>query len=392
MGVTISTHNGSAVSREHNVRNPKVVSKEPHIDMNGTHEVWIDEPVRKAYDRLFGEAVKAYNAKQARPERRIKSYYNDICKDSKKHPVYEMIIGIYGKDENGSPICSSEQGKEIMRQFVENWKERNPNLELIGAYFHADEPGAEPHVHLDYIPVAHGYTRGIETQTGLVKALGEQGFEKMGKATAQIQWEKRENDFLTSLCEAVGLTVDHPQIEGRKHINTQEMKLQKQVDELTDKCEKLSKTLSDKELNAIDVTPKRITGGFKGLSPQQAQELVNTSKAGKKENTKLRSENTQLKKENKQLREEKETAISELNRIKQERQALFNREKLEQMERERRQKERLELAEAERDELKRVMSRTNLPDGTTLLERYEEQKRQQQQQQRKTNQSQSFRR
>lgn len=63
------------------------------------------------------------------------------------------------------------------------------------------------------------------------------------------------------------------------------------------------------------------------------------------------------------------------------------------MERERRQKERLELAEAERDELKRVMSRTNLPDGTTLLERYEEQKRQQQQQQqRKTNQSQSFRR
>ena len=87
------------------------------------------------------------------------------------------------------------------------------------------------------------------------------------------------------------------------------------------------------------------------------------------------------------MREEKETAISELNRIKQERQALFNREKLERMERERRQKERLELAEAERDELKGVMSRTNYPDGTTLLERYEEHKRQQQ---RKTNQSRGF--
>lgn len=232
MGVTISTHNGSAVSREHNVRNPKVVSKEPHIDMNGSHETWIDEPVRRAYERLFGAAVEDYNSKQARPERRIKSYYNDVCKDSKKHPVYEMIIGIYGKNEDGSPICSAEQGKEIMRQFVENWKERNPNLELIGAYFHADEPGAEPHVHLDYIPVAHGYKKGLETQTGLVKALGEQGFEKMGKATAQIQWEKRENDVLTSLCEAVGLTVDHPQIEGKKHLETQILKLQSRIEEL----------------------------------------------------------------------------------------------------------------------------------------------------------------
>ena len=34
MGVTISTHNGSAVAREHNIRNPKVVSKEAHINPN----------------------------------------------------------------------------------------------------------------------------------------------------------------------------------------------------------------------------------------------------------------------------------------------------------------------------------------------------------------------
>ena len=94
MGVTISTHNGSAVAREHNVRNYKVVSKEPHIYLNGLHEACIDEPVRQAYERLFGEAVAEYNAKQSRPERRISSYYNDICKDKKKHPVYEMIIGI----------------------------------------------------------------------------------------------------------------------------------------------------------------------------------------------------------------------------------------------------------------------------------------------------------
>lgn len=269
MGVTISTHNGSAVSREHNIRNPKVVSKEPHIDMNGSHEVWIDEPVRKAYDRLFGEAVEAYNAKQARPERQIKSYYSDICKDSKKHPVYEMIIGIYGKNEDGSPICSAEQGKEIMRKFVEEWRERNPNLELIGAYFHADEPNAEPHVHLDYIPVAHGYTRGLETQTGLVKALGEQGFEKKGKATAQIQWEKRENDYLTSLCEAVGLCVEHPRQEGRQHLATQKLKLQSRINQLEKVAEREAARFLEADAKATDAEMRAAAAEKRAANAEQ---------------------------------------------------------------------------------------------------------------------------
>ena len=62
--VTISTHNGSAIARDHNIRNPKVVAKEEHIDLSMPHEIWIDEPIRKAYDRIFGEALDEYNAKR----------------------------------------------------------------------------------------------------------------------------------------------------------------------------------------------------------------------------------------------------------------------------------------------------------------------------------------
>ncbi|MGM9929906.1 MAG: plasmid recombination protein [Bacillus sp. (in: firmicutes)] len=251
MNVTISTHNGTSVAREHNIRNEKVVSKEKHIDPNGIHETWIDEPIRQAYERLFGESVRRYNEKQNRVERKIDSYYNTICKDKKKHPVYEMIIGIYGKNEDGSPICSAEQGKEIMRKFVEEWQERNPNLELIGAYYHADEEG-EPHVHLDYVPVAHGYKKGMDTQTGLVKALGEQGFEKQGKATAQIQWEKRENDYLTGLCEAMGLTVEHPQIKGKEHLETQAFKLVKRVEELEQAEKEVTEHFLDVDAKAVE--------------------------------------------------------------------------------------------------------------------------------------------
>lgn len=229
MGATISTHNGSKVCQEHNDREEKVVSKEAHIDPNRTHETWQHEKVSDAYKRLFEDARLEYNAKQSRPERQINNYYAEVCKDAKKHPAYEMIIGIYGKNKDGSYICSEKTGKEIMKEFVDGWKDRNPNLELIGAYYHADEDG-EPHVHIDYIPVAHGYTRGMETQTGLVKALGEQGFEKKGKLTAQIQWEKRENEHLEKLCNARGISVDHPRLEGIKHRETELYKLDKYLE------------------------------------------------------------------------------------------------------------------------------------------------------------------
>ena len=148
MKVTISTHNGSAVAREHNIRNPKVVSKESHIDMERPHETWIDEPIREAYKRLFGKSVEAYNAKQKRSDRKIKSYYKNICDDKSKHPVYEMIAGIYIKDDDGSVDDISDMKKAILRKFVDNWKERNPNLEIIGAYWHDDEEG-DMHVHID---------------------------------------------------------------------------------------------------------------------------------------------------------------------------------------------------------------------------------------------------
>ena len=288
------------------------MSKEAHIIPNGVHETWIDEPVRQAYERLFSEAVLKYNEKQTRSDRQIKSYYTDVCKDSKKHPVYEMIIGIYGKSDDGSSICSSEQGKEIMRQFMDNWKQRNPNLELIGAYYHADEQG-EPHLHLDYIPVAHGYSRGLETQTGLVKALSQQGFEKRGKATAQIQWEKRENDYLTSLCEAVGLEVDHPKT-GLNHLATEEYKAQKRLDKLTERTERTQKRLDElegrvmkqSEVNALK-GKKSLTGALRGVSYEEFLSLIKTASKVKS----VIKENNALKEQNRILTLERDEAVEQ---------------------------------------------------------------------------------
>ena len=61
------------------------------------------------------------------------------------------------------------------------------------------------------------------------KALGQQSFHKEGKATAQIKWEKRENTELEKLCNSFGIDVEHPLIEGRKHLDTERYKFQAQV-------------------------------------------------------------------------------------------------------------------------------------------------------------------
>jgi hypothetical protein len=253
---TISTHNGSSVSRGHNLRKKNIVDKEEHIDPNGVHETWVDEAPRMAYERLFGDSVRAYNDKQSRADRKIDDYYNHVRADEKRHNVYEMIIGVYpaeGEIVSDSPEAEPAEGtvktdkqtetcKEILKDFVNDWKRRNPNLEMVGAYYHADEQGKAPHVHIDYIPVAHGYKKGPGTQTALVKALGEQGFTIQPKRTAQMQWEKSENDYLESLCVKRGLNVEHPQQgHGVEHLHTKTFKAQKEVAEETQRAVELAK-------------------------------------------------------------------------------------------------------------------------------------------------------
>jgi len=48
--------------------------------------------------------------------------------------------------------------RNVFLNTLEGFEDRNPGLELIGAYIHMDE--ASPHMHFDYIPVATGYKTG----------------------------------------------------------------------------------------------------------------------------------------------------------------------------------------------------------------------------------------
>lgn len=225
---TISTHNGSQISRKHNIRDKSVVSKEKHIDPNGWHETWLDIPPKKAYKEVFEKAVIEYNNKQKRNDRKITDYYQKIRQDKKKHLLYEMICGVY--EDNITP----ELSHEILYEYAKNFQERHPNLKVTGIYFHADEEGKAPHIHIDYFPVAE-MKKGMALQNSLVKALEQEGFMsgKKYNDTAQIKFEHSENAILENICNKYGFEVEHPQVNMKvEHLDTAVYKKKKEIESL----------------------------------------------------------------------------------------------------------------------------------------------------------------
>lgn len=278
---TISTHNGSIVHRDHNIRNYKPGQLPINIypERMKFNEVLIDETPQHAYKRIFGQALQEYNDKQTRPERKIRSYYSHIKKSAKQHPLYEMIIQIGDYKDTGTENIDNE--KACIKEYIAGWQKRNPNLELIGAYIHADEMTL--HAHLDYVCVGHNYSKGMRIQAGMVKALEEQGFVKEGKETAQIKWERRENKELERIC--IAHAVRHPEGEKTVHLRTEEYKVKKELEEVSsqiaEKTTELDKLIKQKEV--IKSEKERLSGEV--LTLKEVEELeVGKDFFGRKKN------------------------------------------------------------------------------------------------------------
>lgn len=237
MPKTISFHTGAVWSRGHNIRDERYTGKQEHIDssLSANNVIICDIPVRQAYEDIFGQAVKEYNDRQKRADRKIDSYYDKIKQDKRKHPVYECIVQIGDKDDTGN---SAESERQALIRFAEEWEQRNPNLRLIGAYLHADEPNGTVHLHCDFIPVAE-CLRGMTLQNSYDKALQQQGFKSENiHQTAQIAWQTREREALTAICRDLNIDAQHSQGigKGRKYLSPQEYKrakdkMSEQIDE-----------------------------------------------------------------------------------------------------------------------------------------------------------------
>lgn len=211
-------------------------AKESHVSADGEFEIWCDKGVYQTYKENFEEVIQEYNEKQKRKDRKITDENGDeitayikslkeskrgkqtrkvskknkdgitqeieIANDNGQRILYELVVSAGNcnkqRDERGRVQYTAdgheihpqrverEINKRAIRRFCEEFEMNYQNFKIALCAYHADEQymnargvyewGIE-HAHIDFIPVADGYTRGLTKQAGMRKALEQMGFK-----------------------------------------------------------------------------------------------------------------------------------------------------------------------------------------------------------------------
>lgn len=177
--------------------------------------VFVQQDLGEVYHQLFDEAVEEYNSRQKRKDRRISDYFEHLFNhppsksvlvgSNKQRSFYEHLVYIGTKYDTGVGTPDAEITAECLREYMEGFQQRNPNLYVFNAVMHLDE--ATPHLHIDYIPIGH-YSRGLEVRNAKNKALDEMGFGN--DAHSNNRWRLREWEVLRDICNARGIEISEP--------------------------------------------------------------------------------------------------------------------------------------------------------------------------------------
>lgn len=350
-------------SQLHNRREYEKIGKSipENIDASKSSEniTLVDRDIRQAYQEIFGEALEQYNSKQKRADRKIEDYYDHIQKSKNGEKLFYEDVIQWGKKEDFISLQTREQAKEALVQYVRGFEERNPNLKLIGAYIHMDE--ASPHLHLDYIPVAKGYSRGLTERNSLDKAMKQMGFQpekESRKNNATKLWKENERAVFGEICRGLGLEVEQEQKSTRNSLSVEEYKkakdemigsIEQEKNVIVAEIEPLRKLKID--IDEIDTSGKKLPFGvvaikekdLEGVKEQAKAYIVNRDEIGS-----LRKRSAAVSKREQQAdqREQQlDNRANELVRQQQQLQQMYQRQLnlnqlLEQSEREKKDKDK----------------------------------------------------
>lgn len=236
---------------DHNSREFNAKNTDPARTPNNIS--YCNENIQKVYDTLFGEALKAYNAKQARSDRIIKNYYEKIRTSKQEKPFHEVIFQIGNKDDMNAQSEDGQLAAKILDEFMKKFQKRNPNLHVFSAHLHMDE--STPHLHIDFVPFTTGSKRGLETRVSLKQALAAQGFTGGTRTeTEWNQWIQSEKEELALVMERYGVEWEqkgtHEKhltvLEYEKKMRTQEIaELEKLIDQKQTTAKSLDQQIED---------------------------------------------------------------------------------------------------------------------------------------------------
>lgn len=325
-----------------------------NIDSSRTpnNVVFVQQALSDAYHQLFDEAVEKYNARQKRNDRKIHNYFEHlfnrlpsksvITGANKQKSFYEHLVYIGTRKDTGVGTPDAEITTECLREYMEGFQARNPNLYVFNAVLHLDE--STPHLHINYIPVGH-FTRGLEVRNAKNKALEEMGFGNDAKLNDL--WRRSEWDVLKNICNAHDIEISEPKKsrgysytveEYGEHqdrinaLNAEIERLTAERDEAVAEFEKVSrKKVKLTEIDSVE-TGKTVFGGKVTVSQEDwdnVSDLAKKEVASQKQAKKLRKERDEAVQECDKLKTQLAAVSSELSEYKkkEENKRYFSREK-----------------------------------------------------------------
>lgn len=244
---------GSVNHNSRKFRAENVDGSRTHLNID-----YCNERIQTVYHQLFDQALKRYNEKQARADRRISNYYEKIRSGNQEKPFHEIILQIGNKEDMSATGGYAELARTILDKYYQGFQERNPNLRVFSAHLHMDE--ATPHIHIDFVPFTTGSKRGLDTRVSLKQALVAQGFKGGTRgATEWAQWVQSEKEQLAAVMERYNIQWEQKGTH-EKHLSVLDYKKQEREKELA----ALDTTLAEKQ-DELETVQNRITNFGQGV-------------------------------------------------------------------------------------------------------------------------------
>lgn len=226
-----------------------------NVDKNRTKDniEYENISLENAYHDLFDEALKRYNDRQKRSNRKIKNYLEHIQKGKQEKPFYEIIVQVGNKNDMGVNTHNKDLSKAILDEYMKEFQKRNHNLYVFNAHLHMDE--ATPHLHIDFIPFTTNSKRGLDTRVSMKQALSSQGFKGgTREETEWSQWVNSEKQELSKVMLEHNVEWEY-QGNDKEHLSVLDYKKQERTKEVAE-LERQCSVLKDNIVNLADCKEK----------------------------------------------------------------------------------------------------------------------------------------
>lgn len=241
-------------SRKFSAKN--VDSSRSHLNID-----YCNERIQDVYHELFDDALKRYNERQTREDRKISNYYEKIRAGNQEKPFHELILQVGNKDDMNATGEYAQLARQVLDEYYQGFQTQNPNLRVFSAHLHMDE--ATPHIHIDFIPFTTGSKRGLDTRVSLKQAFAAQGFTGgTRRSTEWTQWVESEKKQLAIVMERheiqweqLGTHEEHLSVlDYKKQERAKEVRaLNTAIAEKQTQVDRIEQTLQSVQQQAVDL-------------------------------------------------------------------------------------------------------------------------------------------